>query len=456
MFDKIKVMLLFPLLFTLSSHIHASSDVQNNHLKDKPNVIIILVDDAGFDDFGFQGSAHFDTPNIDKIATQGMTFTEAYVSSNVCSPSRAGLLTGRYQQRFGMEKNMTRFPGDFARGIPTDEFTIAQHFQASGYKTAAIGKWHVGYQQEFQPNSKGFDYFFGLLGGHRTYFKHIENPKNIADKYNYLQRNGEILPESNTEYVTNLLTDDAIEYITKNKHNPFFMYLSYTAVHTPMDAEPERLSNVPDEISNDRRRKLYAMTKSLDENVGKLTQALASMKLDKNTIIVFLNDNGGPTSNASSNGKLRGTKGTHFQGGIRVPMAIKWPGHIQPETSYHQRVSSLDLLPTLLAATNTPYLAKQLPLDGVNLMPYIQQQKTEKPHKSLFFKFWSGRAHIKGDWKWLVAKIEQENGQKKAVEFLFNINSDPYETTNLIKQYPHIKNRLKSEWENWNKELIEL
>lgn len=425
-------------------------------IENKPNVIVILIDDAGFNDFGFQGSKDLQTPHIDKIAKGGMTFTKAYVSSNVCSPSRAGLLTGRYQQRFGMEKNMTRFPADFKRGILKDEYTIAQHFQAAGYNTAAIGKWHVGFKKEYHPNAKGFDYFFGLLGGHRTYFKHDTNENDKASEYRFLERNGKRVPENHSEYVTDLLTNDAINYIKNHKEKPFFMYLSYTAVHTPMDAESHRLKNVPTTIINETRRKLYAMTESLDENIGKLSSTLNQLNIADNTIVVFLNDNGGPDSNGSSNGKLRGGKGSHYEGGLRVPFAIKWPQNIRAGTIYDKRVSSLDLLPTLLAATNVNYLPNQKPLDGVNLLPYILNENPLKPHNSLFFKFWSGRAHIKGDWKWLIAKVKQPDGTKLPTEFLFNLKDDPYEKHNLIHKYPQIYKALKAEWDNWDRDLIKL
>lgn len=422
----------------------------------KPNILLILIDDAGFDDFSFQGSAEFSTPNIDSIAQGGVVFSNAYSSSSVCSPSRAGLLTGRYQHRFGMEKNLTRFPESLSRGIPADEYTLAQNLQAAGYRTGVIGKWHVGYAQSLQPKAKGFDYFYGLLGGARSYFEHKPEGNNKEQAFNFLQRNGETIAEQPARYLTDDLTDDAIRFLKRNQSTPFFLYLSYTAVHTPMHATDALLAKVPDTIAEPKRKILHAMTASLDINIGKINQALDAYGLSDNTLVVLLNDNGGATTNASSNGKLRGYKGSNFEGGIKVPFAIKWPGKLKAGSRFEHRVSALDVLPTLMAATQAPYLAGQKTLDGVNLLPYLRSDKAPAPHHSLFFKFWSGKAHIKGDWKWVAARISKVGEEKRMAEYLFDLSKDPYEQNNLANRFPQIKQALKQEWDNWDKQLIKL
>jgi len=410
-----------------------------------PNIVLIISDDAGFADFGFQGSKTMKTPNIDAIAKSGVTLTKGYVSAPVCAPSRAGLLTGRYQQRFSFERNLTT-KNDLDRGIAQSEKTMGDHFKALGYRTAAIGKWHLGYKDVYHPNNRGFDHFYGLLAGSRDYFK--QAVKKPADKYKVLQRNGELLTES-VGYVTDLLTDETIDFIERNKKQPFFAYVSYTAVHTPMDAQAHRLTEVPQSIVDPKRRKLIAMTASLDDNVGRIIDKLDQLRLSENTLVVFLNDNGGSTKNASINAPLRGYKGSTFEGGIRVPMVIKWPGHIKANSHYDETVISLDLLPTLLAAANAKTIENTPTIDGTNLLPYLSDANAGTPHKSIFFKYHSGRAHIKGDWKWMTAKLKQADGSKKLVKFLFNLKNDPAEQSNLLTTHPEKVTELRLEWQDW-------
>lgn len=413
----------------------------------RPNVVIIISDDAGYADFGFQGSQQMKTPNIDAIANAGVTFTKAYVSAPVCAPSRAGLITGRYQQRFSFEKNLTR-PIDRQHGIAQSETTLGDYFQAGGYKTAAIGKWHLGSLAKYHPNNRGFDYFYGLIDGHRSYFDH--QLKKDSDHFKLLQRNGEIVEKPQQGYTTDILTDDALAFIDRNRAQPFMLYLSYNAVHTPMDAKREDLAKVDPSISGPKRRKLVAMTTSLDNNVGRITNKLAALDLTDNTVLVFINDNGGATHNASDNGILRGSKGSTFEGGIRVPFTMAWPGHIEAASIYDQRVISLDLLPTLIEASGLKSIPGAAKMDGVNLLPYLNQDIKAPPHPSLFFKFYSGRAHIKGDWKWAKAKVKDQNGKKVLKTFLFDLKSDPAEQTNLIDINKQKAIELKQEWLDWH------
>ena len=286
-----------------------------NKKQNKPNIIVILLDDAGYIDFGFMGSEDLDTPNIDQLASCGVVFSDAHVSATVCAPSRAGLITGRYQQRFGFEANHTgdRTSGDI--GLDKNIPTMAELFKENGYQTAAIGKWHLGEKEHNHPNNRGFDEFFGFIGGSRSYFP-IENPNHQQ----MLQHNGEKVKFDG--YLTDRLGDYSVDFIENNKEKPFMMYLAYNAVHTPMEAKEEDLKKYKDHP----RQKLAAMTWSVDQNIGKLTSKLRELQIDKNTLIFFLSDNGGAYNNQSKNGILKGWKGNKFEGGHRVPFVLSWPG----------------------------------------------------------------------------------------------------------------------------------
>ena len=422
----------------------------DKEISSRPNVVVIISDDAGYADFGFQGSTQMHTPHLDALASSGVTFKKAYVSAPVCAPSRAGLLTGRYQQRFSFEHNLTR-PIDRQRGIAQGEKTMGDYFQGAGYKTAAIGKWHLGSLDKYHPNNRGFDHFYGLLGGSRSYFDH--QVKKDTGPLKLLQRNGVTVDKPGQGYTTDILTDDALAFIDSNKHQPFMMYLSYNAVHSPMDAKAEDLAKVSADISDPKRRKLAAMTHSLDANVGRVTAKLNTLGLTDNTLVVFLNDNGGATDNASDNGSLRGTKGSTFEGGLRVPMALSWPGKIKAGSHYDERVISLDLLPTLLAATATPVIAGTAKMDGVDLLPYLSGDKSGAPHQSLFFKFYSGTAHIKDDWKWGKMKVLDDKGNKVLKTFLFNLKQDPGEQINLLDSHKDKAAELSGEWRQWHSQM---
>ena len=290
----------------------------------KPNVIVMIVDDAGYHDFGFMGSKEMQTPHIDQLANQGVVFTDAHTSGTVCAPSRAGLLAGRYQQHFGFAANL---PEKIAQrpnvGMSADEYTLANLYQDNGYKTFAVGKWHIGEHETLRPTARGFDEFYGLLSGSRSYFPTYD-PKDGL--------NAKIIVDNNTPvefegYLTDVLGDKAVEYIEASKNQPFFMYFSPTAVHAPMHAKAELLAKY--KKLNHPRPILAAMTESLDINVGKITQKLSDEGLLENTVIVFLSDNGGDYSNGANNYPLKGMKGEKFEGGHRVPFILSWPKALQ-------------------------------------------------------------------------------------------------------------------------------
>ncbi|WP_445749762.1 sulfatase-like hydrolase/transferase [Polaribacter sp.] len=340
----------------------------------QPNIITIIIDDAGYADFGFMGSNDLETPEIDKLAKSGVIFTDAHVSATVCAPSRAGLMTGKYQQRYGFEANNTGDEETGDIGLSDDVTTLADVFKANNYKTVAIGKWHLGATETDHPNERGFDDFYGFLGGGRPYFP-LENPS----KETMLQHNSKKVQFNG--YLTDVLGDYAVNYIQQHQNEPFFMYLAFNAVHTPMQAKTEHL----EKYKNHARKELAAMTWSLDENIGKITKKLEELHLAENTLIYFISDNGGAHNNSSTNGNLKGWKGNEFEGGHRVPFIMSWKSHIKPNQTFDGLTSSLDIFTTSLAAANIS-ADKKLQLDGANLLPYVTGIKSGNPHNTLYWR----------------------------------------------------------------------
>ncbi|WP_316816106.1 sulfatase [Pedobacter nyackensis] len=409
---------------------------------DKPNVIVVVSDDAGYIDFGCYGGKEIPTPNIDAIAKEGVRFTDAYVSASVCAPSRAGLLTGRYQQRFGFEHNTSSLvaPGYKLTDVGMDpsEQTIGNEMQANGYKTIAIGKWHQGEEKKHFPLNRGFDEFYGFIGGHRDFFAYKDKPSHELELYN----NNEIIPESKVTYLTDMLTDRATDFIRENSNKPFFMYLSYNAVHTPMNAKKDLMDRFAS-IIDPGRRAYAAMMTSLDDGLGRVMETLKQQKLDENTLIIFVNDNGGATVNSSDNGPLRGMKGSKWEGGIRVAMMMRWPGHIVANKTYSQKVSSLDILPTSIAAGKGKQKGTKK-LDGVNLIPYVNGQNKKAPHEALYWRRGVAAAIREKNWKLIRVK---EN------VLLFDLSTDLSESTDLSAKYPERKKEMLSKLAKWEKGL---
>ncbi len=409
----------------------------------KPNIILIVSDDAGYKDFGSYGAKDIPTPNINSIAAKGVKFTDAYVTASVCAPSRAGLLTGRYQQRFGFEFNMTGKPTEgylkTDMGMDPQERTIANEMQANGYKTIALGKWHQGFEEKHYPLKRGFDEFYGFVGGNRNFFS---NPNSKVGGQTLMDNNTPV-PEKEITYLTDMLTNKATSFIKQNKEQPFFMYLAYNAVPVPMQAKKEMMDRFAS-IPNSGRRTYAAMMASLDEGVGKVLATLKENKLDNNTIVIFLNDNGGPKVNSSDNGPLHGNKGSVWEGGIRVAFMMKWPGNIPENTVYKNPVSALDILPTSLAASVGKREGNKK-LDGVNLLPYLNKKTASLPHDILFWRRGEGHAVRAGKWKLIKVKAEPI--------LLFDLDKDISETTNLANKYPDVVKNLLSKLNAWEKEL---
>ncbi len=395
----------------------------------RPNVIVILVDDAGYIDFGFMGSKDLQTPNIDNLATSGVKFTDAHVSATVCAPSRAGLITGKYQQRFGFEAN-----GTGGLGLSDDVITVADVFKNNGYNTYALGKWHLGEDISDHPNQRGFNEFYGFIAGSRSYFP-IKNPT----KEQMLQHNGERVVFDG--YMTDVLGNQSVRYVEESEDNPFFMYLAYNAVHTPMHAKKEDLEKFKDHP----RKELAAMTWSLDENVGKLLKKLDELGKRDNTLIYFLSDNGGAHNNQSIGAPLKGWKGNKFEGGHRVPFILSWPESIKGGNTFDGLTSSLDIFTTSLAAAN---IAKpdDLILDGANLIPYLKNEEQGDPHPQLYWRKLDKSAARIGDYK--IINLEGYGS------VMYNLSNDLGETIDLSKENPNEFNQIMDEYDKWQTQLM--
>jgi arylsulfatase A-like enzyme len=403
----------------------------------KPNIVMIVADDLGYADIGVQAvSKDVRTPNIDSIAHDGVRFTAGYVSCPVCSPSRAGFLTGRYQEKFGHEANpLPKFDGIF--GLPTDQTTIAAELKRNGYATGAFGKWHLGDSPQFRPQKRGFDEFYGFIGGAHSY-------THAGSGVNQLRRGDTPIVEK--EYLTDAITREAVSFIQHHKSEPFFAYVPFNAVHTPQEAPQkyqDRFSNVKDQ----QRKLMLAMLSAEDDGVGKILSTLRDNHLDENTLVIFFSDNGGPTQgNASRNTPFRGYKGQVWEGGIRIPFMMRWTSHIPPAQVIDHPVISLDFFPTALAAAGIAARA-ELKLDGVNLLPWLTGKQSGIPHDTLYWRFTPAWAVRDGHYKLLLALGETKTQ-------LFDLAKDPGETTDLSAEKPEVVHAMQKKFDAWNATLM--
>lgn len=406
--------------------------------KKRPNIIVIISDDMGYADIGCHGCKDIASPHIDSIAKNGVHFTNGYVSCPVCSPTRAGLATGRYQQRFGHEFNTGPPPGGLKEnvGLPLTEVTIANVLKSAGYVTGAVGKWHLGMAPHFHPFKRGYDEFFGFLHGGHSYV----DPG--LGTFNPILRGTE--PVDEKEYLTDAFSREAVAFVERHHDEPFFLYLAYNAVHTPMQAPP-RYQNSFTEITDPKRRIYAGMLTAMDEGIGKVLAKLRERGIEKDTLLIFVNDNGGPTANASSNRPLRATKGTMYEGGIRVPFMIQWPTRLKAGQVYEQPVIALDILPTAAAAGGAE-LPKDRKLDGVNLLPYLMGKKKTPPHEALFWRAGQNHAVRKGNWK--LVTMGTETG-------LYDLASDIGESRDLSGDRPEILKELRRAFDKWNSQMVE-
>ena len=411
-------------LLSLSLISPAFAEVQS---PEKPNVLVIMADDLGYNDLGYQGSSVVKTPHIDALAHTGVIFTDAHTAASVCSPSRAGFITGRYQQRFGHEANC---PPD-GLGMDTSEYTMGQAFQSLGYKTYIVGKWHLGNREDHYPTQRGFDEFWGLREGSRSFFpeKKVKqgNPRSI-------ELNGEAVAFEG--FLTDRMTDQAIRMISSDKEAPFFMFLSYTAPHTPLQATPKDLARA-------NGNAYHALIQNMDDNIGRLMKHLEDNQLKENTIIWFLSDNGG-TVHQASNKPLNGKKGIKFEGGQRVPFILNWPQGAPQGTRFDGLSSAMDIFATsfkLAGGTETPR-----PLDGVDLLPFVTGQVSGEPHDTLYWRKLEGKAIRSGDWKLILTEGLDP--------MLYNLAKDISERSNEAKNSPERVDQLRKKLEAWESEMI--
>jgi len=380
--------------------------------EDRPNIILILADDLGYGDVGFHGSTQIPTPNLDRLAASGVVCAQGYVSAPVCSPSRAGLLTGRNQVEFGYDNNLAEtqpgFDPEFG-GLPVSELTIADRLRAAGHVTGLIGKWHLGDRPQFHPLRRGFDEFWGFLGGAHSYFPTVD-PGLLEPKLEC-----SFGPVGDITYLTDDITDQSIAFIQRHREQPFFLYASYNAPHTPMHAKEEDLARFAF-IEDVQRRTYCAMVARLDEQIGRLLDEITKLGLEEKTLVVFLSDNGGPVDqNASLNAPLNGQKGILLEGGVRVPFIVSWPGHLPAGRIYEQPVSSLDLTPTFLRVVGIG-AEDRARLSGVDLWPGLSGGSDSPPQRDLLWRFTISAAIREGDWK-LVRLPDR-------LPMLFNLRDD--------------------------------
>lgn len=414
-----------------------------------PNVIVIVADDLGYADVGFQGCKDIPTPHLNRLAKGGVLCTNGYVSHPFCSPTRAGLLTGRYQQRFGHENNPTWLPENAAMGLPLSQTTIADAMKKAGRKTGAVGKWHLGAHPSFHPNRRGFEEYFGVLGGGHQYFEHNTfktDPVKALQEYRIpVVRNENTVEES--EYLTDALGREAAAFVDAHKAEPFFLYLAFNAPHTPLQAPPKYLERTKG-IADQKRRTYGAMVCGLDDAVGTLLAKLEEHALAENTLIFFFSDNGGPVGVTNClNTPLRGAKGQVYEGGVRVPFVVHWPAKLKPG-KYEHPVGSLDVFPTALAAAGgeTP---PGTTLDGVDLLPHLTgTAATSLKDRTLFWRTGGGKSFAvrRGNAKWV--KIGDQPAE------LYDLAADIGETTNLASEQAETAAALQLACEAWNRTLV--
>jgi len=427
-----------------------------------PNILIIFADDLGYADLGCQGAGDVRSPRIDSLAATGVRCTAGYVSAPQCCPSRAGLLTGRYQNRFGFETNPAGNSTATA-GLPLAERTIAADLQAAGYTTGMVGKWHLGTAQGMQPWERGFaESLWHPNGG-------VLFPNKQTGLLPGMRLGPE--PADVAGYSTDAFGDAAVDFITRHAATraagkPWFYYLSFVPPHWPMESKPEHMAAFAAEPDL-HRRTFLGMMASLDENVGKVLDALDATGQRDDTIVFFLSDNGGPTGqprprpdapfqfgqNTSRNHPFRGQKGNLLEGGIRVPFLVRWPGVIPPGSTYNEPVISLDILPTALAAAGRPG-ASDRGLDGVDLRPALSGQATAPPHEALFWRFRFPLAEA-GQQKFAIRQGRWKLVRDGGPPALYDLLADPGETVDLAARDPERAAALRGEWNRWNKTLEE-
>ena len=469
------------------SWLHTQSDHSGD--EERPNVVLIIVDDLGKEDIELYNPSGVRTPNISRLAKDGVLFTNAYSSSSVCSPSRAGLFTGRYQQRFGFERQpMNRYARNrmeyfivdhlintepmslistmskvtkeeiSKQGMPGEEILISEIMQSNGYSTGLCGKWHLGHNDPFKPNARGFDFHYGFYEAFTLYTP--ENSEGIVDyRHDYfankhiwrqkrkktcaIRVKDSIVMEE--EYLTFSIARQSIQFVEENKDNPFFLVTAFSAPHTPFQV-PVEYYNLFSHIEDENKRVYSGMIAALDDGVGMITSALDSMGLSDNTLIIFCSDNGGATyTEATDNGSLKAGKFSQFEGGVNIPMIISWGDKVSVGSSYSDPVCLLDIFSTIASAAEIEPPDDRT-YDGVNLMPYLKNNE-RSPHRYLYWRTDFNRAIRSEEWK-LIWNVRDQQ------VFLYDLKSDKPERKNVADLYPEIVKTLQSAYELWDDDMI--
>lgn len=457
----------------------------------RPNIVIIIADDLGKTDISLYGTPPIKTPNIDSIGLKGMTFTEGYITSPICAPSRAGVLTGRYQQRFGFEyqphdrypknriemfvyKNFIatgdwlvadqvefpRFEDIVKNGMPPSEILLSEILHKAGYKTGIVGKWHLGAGDHAIPSNRGFDYQYGFYEAYSLYMadtshKDIINQrhKDFSDPFIWgkgrsgncaIRKNHDVIEEE--FYLTDRIAQEANNFIDRNEDNPFFLYVPFLAPHTPFQATKayyDKLSHI-----EDRNKRVYnAMILQLDDAVGSIIDHLEQKGLMENTIVFFLSDNGGATyTEATDNAPLKGGKFTNFEGGLNVPFMVRWDGHVTQGLSYSQPVISMDIFTTALELSQTSNKFNRK-LDGVSMLPILTDSMKTPIHEKLCWRSGYNRAIRLGDWKLISDDLSGNHA-------LYNVRTDKEEQRNLYDENPEMVELLRNAHAEWEAEMI--
>jgi arylsulfatase B len=463
-----------PLLVFCSACIATSTAHAEDH---RPNIVILLADDLGSGELLRTDRLRVPTPAIDGLAASGIRMTNGYVTASYCSPSRAGLMTGRYQTRFGHEFNPTGKANlDPRAALPGDESTIANRLADAGYQTALLGKWHLGDAPQRHPLDRGFGEFYGFLHeghfyvpgppweettsflrrrgldepvveGTTTWSSHAPINEPPYDENNPVLRGRTPIEEAT--YFTDALTRESLRFLDEQGEKPFLLMVSYSAVHSPMQAPNASVDAFAD-IADPQRRVFAAMLMHLDKSVGAILDKLEERKLRDNTLVIFISDNGGPTRElTSSNEPYRGGKGDVYEGGIRVPFIVSWPGTLPSGHDYHHPIIATDTLPTALAAAESGQADPSL--DGVNLLPYLQGKREGVPHETLYWRMGDRQALRQGDWK----IVRHTRSEKEAGWQLYNLAEDIGESSDLAAKQSEIVERLAKEWNAMNERMVE-
>jgi arylsulfatase A-like enzyme len=439
--------------FLVSSPLSNTTAQPDARASTRPSVVLILMDDLGYGDIGSYGVKDARTPNLDRLAREGVRLTDAYANGSNCSPTRAGLITGQYQQRYGIEWPLGAVTGDSARGLAVTGATLPALLKKNGYATGLIGKWHLGVKPEFGPNAHGFDEFFGFVGGAVGYYTHRRGD-GTPDLYENTK------PVEVPTYLTDEITHRAVSFVDRHSTEPFFLEVAYNAVHWPFDvpdmpasarhdvpqpaaAGDLRLYQSPSASIPATRRDYVRMLERADEGVGQILAALELRGLTKNTLVIFTNDNGGEW--LSRNAPLSNRKSTLWEGGIRVPLILRWPGHLPTNKSSAQVAITMDLTASILAATGAT-IPTAYKLDGINLLPSLSG-RSPGVERQLFWRIkrpYDQRAVRSGRWK-----LVQDGNDF----YLFDVSRDPGERIDLTAEHPDLVHKLNAALDEWEKNV---